>query len=78
MFDVDRFKSYNDAFGHPAGDEALRTVGSIVKKSVRDHDTAARFGGDTRAHAAAVVALLERLRPKRDLPSWNQPGRTHA
>ena len=46
MLDVDEFKSYNDKFGHPAGDEALRIVGRILKESLRGADVAARYGGE--------------------------------
>jgi diguanylate cyclase (GGDEF)-like protein len=46
MIDVDEFKSYNDRFGHPAGDEALRMVGTILKETVRGADVAARYGGE--------------------------------
>lgn len=46
MLDVDEFKSYNDRFGHPAGDEALRTVGSILRQNLRGADVAVRYGGE--------------------------------
>ena len=46
MMDVDEFKSYNDRFGHPAGDEALRIVGSILHESLRGADVAVRYGGE--------------------------------
>jgi len=70
MLDVDEFKSYNDRFGHPAGDEALKLVGHIVKDTLRAADVAARYGGEefavllpqTNAEEAEVIA--ERLRQK--------------
>lgn len=46
MIDVDEFKSYNDRFGHPAGDEALRVVGSILRQNLRGADVAVRYGGE--------------------------------
>ena len=46
MMDVDEFKSYNDRFGHPAGDEALRIVGSILRQNLRGADVAVRYGGE--------------------------------
>lgn len=46
MIDVDQFKSYNDRFGHPAGDEALRIVGSILRQNLRGADVAVRYGGE--------------------------------
>jgi diguanylate cyclase (GGDEF)-like protein len=46
MLDVDHFKSYNDAHGHPAGDEALKIVGNVIRETLRGADVAARFGGE--------------------------------
>jgi len=46
MLDVDDFKAYNDAFGHPSGDAVLRQVAAILQESVRDHDVVARYGGE--------------------------------
>ncbi len=68
MLDVDNFKKVNDAHGHQAGDEILSEFGSAFARSLRDSDTAYRYGGEefcvllreTDAHAAAIVA--ERLR----------------
>lgn len=68
MLDVDHFKSYNDEYGHPAGDEALRLVAKIVRDTLRSADVASRFGGEefaillpqtTREEAAAIA---ERIR----------------
>ena len=46
MLDLDNFKTYNDAYGHPAGDILLNQIGKIVKSSVRNVDQAFRYGGD--------------------------------
>lgn len=46
LLDLDYFKSYNDMCGHLAGDEALKKTAVIMKSSVRDMDTAVRFGGE--------------------------------
>ena len=46
IFDIDHFKNYNDSNGHPAGDEALRTTGRIVKEMLREDDVPARYGGE--------------------------------
>ena len=46
MIDIDHFKSYNDTFGHPAGDEALRRVATLVAAAVRSEDAVFRYGGE--------------------------------
>ncbi len=46
LFDLNGFKLVNDTYGHAAGDEMLRVVGSRLRKAVRDHDIVARWGGD--------------------------------
>lgn len=46
MVDLDRFKNFNDTYGHAAGDEALRTVARIMRQSVRRSDLVARYGGE--------------------------------
>jgi two-component system, cell cycle response regulator len=46
LLDLDGFKAYNDAFGHPAGDELLTRLGMRLADVVRDSGTAYRLGGD--------------------------------
>jgi len=47
MFDIDRFKAYNDAFGHPAGDKVIRTVAQTATSLLRrSTDFFARYGGE--------------------------------
>ncbi|PYV93662.1 MAG: hypothetical protein DMG05_00865 [Acidobacteria bacterium] len=69
IFDLDKFKTYNDTYGHFVGDKILKSVGAIVSKTIRARiDTAFRYGGDefilllpdTRLEEAA--SLVERLR----------------
>lgn len=68
LLDVDRFKQYNDSFGHPAGDQALKIVAQILRENVREGDLAARYGGEEFAailpntDGAAAVRLAERIR----------------
>ncbi len=68
MLDIDRFKSYNDQYGHLAGDRALCHVAEILRTHVRPNDMVARYGGDeftvllpeTDLNAALITA--ERVR----------------
>jgi len=46
LLDVDQFKQYNDAFGHPAGDAVLRQVACLLQKTARESDFVARYGGE--------------------------------
>jgi len=46
ILDVDYFKTYNDENGHPAGDEVLKTTGSILTSTLRKCDIVARYGGE--------------------------------
>jgi diguanylate cyclase (GGDEF)-like protein len=68
LVDVDRFKAYNEAHGHAAGDAILRKVGAILQGTVRKVDLVARYGGEEfavllpRADRAAALAAAEKLR----------------
>ncbi len=46
MIDVDRFKFFNDKYGHLAGDHILKIVGGIIKDNVREIDIVGRYGGE--------------------------------
>jgi diguanylate cyclase (GGDEF)-like protein len=46
ILDIDHFKNYNDTLGHQAGDEVLRSIGKILKQTIRDEDIVARYGGE--------------------------------
>lgn len=59
MLDVDYFKSYNDSFGHPAGDQALKIVANILKENFRGADVAARYGGEEFAVLLPQTSLEE-------------------
>ncbi|MDP9792642.1 diguanylate cyclase (GGDEF)-like protein [Catenuloplanes nepalensis] len=68
LIDIDRFKLYNDYYGHPAGDECLSEVARTLLRAVRDTDTVARFGGEEfaavlpGADLPTAVAVAERMR----------------
>ena len=68
MCDLDGFKRYNDRYGHPAGDEALRRVAQAIRSTLRRADQVYRYGGEeflTVLHEqfmAAAVAAMERVR----------------
>lgn len=63
MIDVDKFKRINDTFGHLAGEEALKLVASVLRRSVRSMDCLARFGGDEFIIVCPLVELegIEKL-----------------
>jgi diguanylate cyclase (GGDEF)-like protein len=68
MIDVDHFKTYNDAFGHQAGDEALRKVAAVLRATLRDVDCPARYGGEEflallpETEVFQAVEVAERIR----------------
>ncbi len=46
MLDVDSFKTFNDTYGHPQGDQLLRSIASILRHNVRTVDHVGRYGGE--------------------------------
>jgi diguanylate cyclase (GGDEF)-like protein len=57
MLDVDRFKDFNDTFGHEAGDNALREIAAVLASSIRSEDVACRYGGEE------FVIILPEIQP---------------
>ncbi|MGE5158396.1 MAG: diguanylate cyclase [Gemmatimonas sp.] len=57
IFDIDHFKSINDRFGHPAGDEILKLFSAIVVSNLRISDLSGRIGGEE--FAALLPCSLE-------------------
>jgi diguanylate cyclase (GGDEF)-like protein len=70
MVDVDHFKSYNDSFGHQAGDEVLRRVAIVLRDSTRGIDCVGRYGGEEFAvllpetPTAGALEVAERIRSR--------------
>lgn len=68
MIDVDQFKSFNDKFGHVAGDRALAAVGHVLRNQFRPRDLLVRYGGDEFAvllpgiDEREAVTIAERVR----------------
>ena len=70
MIDVDKFKPYNDSFGHDEGNKALQIVAQCLKETLRGEDVAVRYGGEefsillpqTNLNEARIIA--ERVRQK--------------
>jgi two-component system, cell cycle response regulator len=72
MIDIDRFKSVNDIYGHPTGDEVLRIVARVLANALRGRDFLARWGGEEfcvfmphtpqRAAVRVLNGALERVR----------------
>jgi diguanylate cyclase (GGDEF)-like protein len=70
MIDVDRFKQYNDAHGHLAGDTVLSGMGKVIHDATRDDDVVARYGGEEfivllpECELANAVLAGERIRTR--------------
>ncbi|MFT3808674.1 MAG: sensor domain-containing diguanylate cyclase [Micropepsaceae bacterium] len=68
MIDVDRFKSINDGFGHPAGDAVLRAIGPVCRRVLRASDHLGRYGGEEflailpNTGLTEAAGVLERVR----------------
>jgi len=70
MVDVDHFKSYNDTYGHPAGDEVLRRLANVLRDATRTIDCVGRYGGEEFAvllpetDGAGAMEVAERIRAR--------------
>ena len=68
ILDIDSFKLYNDAFGHPAGDERIKAIADLLMRNMRGPDIAARYGGEEFAvilphtNKSGALTLAERIR----------------
>lgn len=84
LLDVDHFKDVNDRFGHPVGDEVLRTLGDILKSSTRSPDIAGRYGGEefavvlSQTGIAEAVEMAERVRKRIRDEQFETEGETFS
>jgi diguanylate cyclase len=62
MCDIDRFKTFNDTWGHQTGDQVLRLVANCMSENVKGRDTAARFGGEEFAVILRQTSLADAVR----------------
>jgi diguanylate cyclase (GGDEF)-like protein len=46
LMDIDKFKEFNDSYGHVEGDNALSRLGQVIKRCLRENDSAYRYGGE--------------------------------
>ena len=76
LLDVDKFKTYNDAFGHPEGDRVLQTVAAIMQATARASDWVCRYGGEEfvillpDADAESAMQAAERSRAAIENGPW--------
>lgn len=86
FIDLDRFKRYNDTFGHPAGDDLLKGVAELICRISRSTTTVARYGGEEfillvpETPKAGAAIFAERLRRRVEERVWHEsdcqtPGR---
>jgi len=68
IFDIDHFKHFNDTYGHQAGDDILRQLGTLLMDSVRTIDIVSRYGGEEfciimpETDSESCLAFMERVR----------------
>ena len=80
MADIDHFKSINDRYGHPAGDDVLKWFSKILQGNMKGRDTVARYGGEEFAIILPqttldnAVTLAGQIRQQLESTLWKKPG----
>ncbi len=78
IMDLDHFKNINDRYGHSRGDNVLRDMGNLVKKTVRTADIVGRYGGEEISltmlipHGVSPGKIVDRVRSVVERSSMNQ------
>ena len=77
MMDIDHFKQVNDTYGHPVGDQVIRSLSWLLKQRLRKHDVICRYGGEEfliglpHTDAEQAYAIVDRIR--RDFAQIKHP-----
>jgi diguanylate cyclase len=78
--DIDHFKSINDRYGHPAGDDVLKWFARVLSSNVKGRDTVARYGGEEFAIVLPATPLenatkvASQIKAQLDSQFWQKPG----
>lgn len=80
LADIDHFKSINDRYGHPAGDDVLKWFARVLSSNVKGRDTVARYGGEEFAIVlpatplANATTVAAQIKAQLESQFWQKPG----
>jgi diguanylate cyclase len=78
--DIDHFKSINDRYGHPTGDDVLKWFAKVLSSNMKGRDTVARYGGEEFAIIMPqttienAVTIAEQIKAQLNAQYWQKPG----